>query len=71
MVFLAECMPADWQPLVLMGSEIPFPFETRPSTILVPGIPEGVIATMPALDERGVLHVWPHVAAFQAASMVS
>jgi dihydroorotate dehydrogenase electron transfer subunit len=54
MVFLAECMPQDWQPLVLMGSEIPFPFATRPSTILVPGIPEGVIATMPSLDERGI-----------------
>lgn len=54
MVFLAEHMPHDWQPLVLMGSEIPFPFATRPSTILVPGIPEGVIATMPALDERGI-----------------
>ncbi len=54
MVFLAEHMPQDWQPLVLMGSEIPFPFATRPSTILVPGIPEGVIATMPALDERGI-----------------
>jgi dihydroorotate dehydrogenase electron transfer subunit len=54
MVFLAECMPHGWQPLVLMGSEIPFPFATRPSTILVPGIPEGVIATMPSLDERGI-----------------
>ena len=54
MVFLAECMPQDWQPLVLMGSEIPFPFATRPSTILVPGIPEGVIATMPSLDEKGI-----------------
>lgn len=54
MVFLAERMPQDWQPLVLMGSEIPFPFVTRPSTILVPGIPEGVIATMPSLDTQGV-----------------
>ncbi len=54
MVFLAECMPQGWQPLVLMGSEIPFPFATRPSTILVPGIPEGVIATMPSLDAKGV-----------------
>lgn len=54
MVFLAERMPQEWQPLVLMGSEIPFPFVTRPSTILVPGIPEGVIATMPSLDTQGV-----------------
>lgn len=54
MVFLAEALTADrradWKPLVLMGSEIPFPFQTRPSTILVPGIPPGVIAAMPLLD---------------------
>lgn len=43
-----------WKPLVLMGSEIPFPFRVRPSTILVPGIPEGVIACMPMLDEWGI-----------------
>lgn len=58
MVFLAEALVADrraqWKPLVLMGSEIPFPFQTRPSTILVPGIPAGVIAAMPLLDGWGV-----------------
>jgi len=54
MVFLAESLKdrtdADWKPQVLMGSEIPFPFQARPSTILVPGIPDGVIACMPLLD---------------------
>jgi dihydroorotate dehydrogenase electron transfer subunit len=69
MVFLAEALamqasPADpdsgndvgtaWRPLVLMGSEIPFPFEARPSTILVPGMPDGVIAAMPLLEQLGV-----------------
>jgi dihydroorotate dehydrogenase electron transfer subunit len=58
MVFLAESLTdrndADWKPLVLMGSEIPFPFQARPSTILVPGIPDGVIACMPLLDSWGV-----------------
>jgi dihydroorotate dehydrogenase electron transfer subunit len=58
MVFLAESLKsrtdARWQPLVLMGSEIPFPFQTRPSTILLPGIPDGVIACMPLLDGWGV-----------------
>jgi dihydroorotate dehydrogenase electron transfer subunit len=58
MVFLAESLKgrgdADWKPLVLMGSEIPFPFQTRPSTILLPGIPHGVIACMPLLDSWGV-----------------
>jgi len=43
-----------WKPLVLMGSEIPFPFKARPSTILVPGIPAGTIAAMPLLDGWGV-----------------
>jgi dihydroorotate dehydrogenase electron transfer subunit len=58
MVFLAESLrsrsDADWKPLVLMGSEIPFPFRSRPSTILVPGMPDGVIACMPLLDDWGV-----------------
>lgn len=58
MVFLAEALASDrraeWKPLVLMGSEIPFPFQARPSTILVPGIPDGVIASMPLLDGWGI-----------------
>jgi len=63
LVFLAERLhqAADtagagvpWKPLVLMGSEIPFPFRTRPSRIIVPGMPEGTIAAMPLLDEWGV-----------------
>jgi dihydroorotate dehydrogenase electron transfer subunit len=55
MVFLAETLKsdsrADWQPLVLMGSEVPFPFRARPSTIIVPGIPDGAIGGMPLLEE--------------------
>jgi dihydroorotate dehydrogenase electron transfer subunit len=58
MIFLSEWMLEQpgkpWQPLVLMGSEIPFPFKSRPSTILVPGIPAGVIGAMPLLDGWGV-----------------
>jgi len=58
MVFLAGRLREDsatpWQPLVLMGSEVPFPFRARPSTILVPGMPDGVIACMPLLDEWGI-----------------
>ncbi|MBS0380459.1 MAG: dihydroorotate dehydrogenase electron transfer subunit [Proteobacteria bacterium] len=53
MVFLAETLKADarYKPLVLMGSEVPFPFRTRPSSILVGGVPEGSIACMPLLEE--------------------
>jgi dihydroorotate dehydrogenase electron transfer subunit len=58
MVFLAESLRADaraaWQPLVLMGSEVPFPFRTRPSTIIVPGMPAGTIACMPLLEEWNI-----------------
>lgn len=58
MVFLAEATRSDpraaWRPLVLMGSEIPFPFRTKPSTILVPDLPAGTIACMPLLDAWGI-----------------
>ncbi|HEV2320716.1 MAG TPA: dihydroorotate dehydrogenase electron transfer subunit [Gammaproteobacteria bacterium] len=57
MVFIADALRADkrakWRPLVLMGSEVPFPFKTRPSTILVPGMPEGVIGCMPLMEDWG------------------
>ncbi len=58
MVFLAESLLSDtrahWKPLVLMGSEIPFPFRARPSRIMVPAAPAEAIACMPLLDEWGV-----------------
>jgi dihydroorotate dehydrogenase electron transfer subunit len=55
-IFLAEHMRADacCQPLVLMGSEIPFPFRAQPSRILVSGVPEDTIASMPLLEEWGI-----------------
>ncbi len=57
MVFLADWMrreEAGYAPLVLMGSETPFPFRPQPSRILVEGMPDGVIAAMPLLDAWGV-----------------
>lgn len=56
MIFLADSMRDDkhWQPLVLMGSEVPFPFPARPSRILMPGMPDAVIAAMPLLDDWGI-----------------
>lgn len=59
MVFLAESLKsrgaeAAWQPLVLMGSEIEFPFKARPSQILLPGMPPAAIACMPLLDDWGI-----------------
>jgi dihydroorotate dehydrogenase electron transfer subunit len=58
MVFLAETMLAraaeGFRPLVLLGSEIPFPFRPRPSTIVLPGMPGGAIAAHPLLEDWGV-----------------
>lgn len=40
--------------LVLFGADDSFPFRPRPSTILVPHMPAGVIASIPALEEMGI-----------------
>jgi dihydroorotate dehydrogenase electron transfer subunit len=45
---------ARYLPLVLLGSDTPFPFRPRPSVIVVPGIPTGIIACMPLLEEWGI-----------------
>lgn len=54
MVFLANRLKADneiYKPFVIMGSEAPFPFTLTPSRILVTGMPEGVIASMPLMED--------------------
>ena len=54
MVFLAETLKDSdtaWQPLVLMGSEIPFPFELMPSEIDTGWLPDDIVSTMPLLEE--------------------
>jgi dihydroorotate dehydrogenase electron transfer subunit len=54
MVFLAETLKddgANWQPLVLMGSEIPFPFELEKSGIETQWLPDDIVSTMPLLEE--------------------
>jgi len=57
MVFLAETLKGEaaFRPLVLMGSEVPFPFRARPSATLIAGMPAGTIACMPLLEEWGVM----------------
>ncbi len=57
MVFLAEHMKQQHKqvkPFVIMGSEIPFPFDTRPSHIMMPELPADVIACMPLLEDWGI-----------------
>ncbi|BAW79511.1 oxidoreductase FAD/NAD(P)-binding protein [Candidatus Nitrosoglobus terrae] len=52
MIFLADTLRQDshFKPLVLMGSEVPFPFQQKPSQFLIPGLPDGVIGAMPLLE---------------------
>ena len=56
MLFLAEHLKqtSDFTPLVLLGSEVPFPFRHQPSRIMLPGIPDGVIGSMPLLEDWGI-----------------
>jgi len=57
LVFLAETLAGrggDWQPLVLMGSELPFPFGTGPSRLAVAGLPQAATHAMSQLDALGV-----------------
>ena len=54
MIFLADKLRrqrGQFDPFVIMGSEVPFPFQPRPSRFIVPGIPDGVIAAMPLLED--------------------
>ena len=56
MICLAEALKTSpgVRPLVVLGSEAPFPFAPRPSGILIPGMPEGAVAAMPLLEDWGV-----------------
>jgi dihydroorotate dehydrogenase electron transfer subunit len=57
MIFLVEViknLKAEYQPFVIMGSEVPFPFEPRPSQFIIPGMPHGTIAAMPLLEDWGI-----------------
>ncbi len=57
MVFLADSLrrrDTKFHPFVIMGSEVPFPFATRPSQTLVAGMPAGTIACMPLMEDWGI-----------------
>lgn len=56
MIFLADALRREpaFKPLVILGSEVPFPFQARPSQFLVPGLSADVIAAMPLLDDWGI-----------------
>ena len=52
-IFLAATLRnnPDFQPFVILGSEVPFPFKARASRLLVAGMLDGVTASMPLLDD--------------------
>jgi dihydroorotate dehydrogenase electron transfer subunit len=56
MIFLAEQLAAErgWQPLVLMGSEVPFPFALTTTVQPVAGMPDPASAGITLLEEWGV-----------------
>ena len=56
MIFVADELRKSkaYTSFVIMGSEVPFPFQSKPSTIMVPGMPDGVIACMPLLEDWGI-----------------
>jgi dihydroorotate dehydrogenase electron transfer subunit len=55
MLFLAQTLrQAPWQPLLLLGSEVAFPFQPRPSAMLVDGMPQGIIAALPLAEDWGI-----------------
>lgn len=56
MVFLADSLRHDpaWQTLAILGSEIPFPFEMRPSRLQTPWVDSDIVSCMPLLEDWGV-----------------
>ena len=57
MVFLADNikeMHKSYKPFVIMGSEVPFPFDARASQFVIPGMPPGVIGAMPLMEDWGI-----------------
>lgn len=57
MVFIADYLrqnPSNWNPIAILGSEIPFPFAYRASTLATPWTDDAVNATMPLFEEWGI-----------------
>ena len=56
MIFIADELRSNktYKPFMLLGSEVPFPFTLKPSEFVVPGMPDGVIATMPLMEDWNI-----------------
>lgn len=57
MIFVADAIrqqKPEYTPFTILGSEVPFPFVAKPSEFIVAGIPHGVTATLPLLEEWNI-----------------
>ena len=55
MIAIAEQIKkTEQKPFVILGSEVPFPFTVKPSQIMIDGLPEGVIGSMPLLEDWNI-----------------
>lgn len=57
MVFLADFLrrsPGTWSPLAIFGSELPFPFELKSSSIETAWLESNINATMPLMESWGI-----------------
>jgi len=57
MVYIADWLRQDkgsWQAFAILGSEIPFPFDLKKSSLPVDGVADDVNSTMPLLESWGI-----------------
>ncbi len=56
MIFIADELRTNklYKPFMILGSEVPFPFTLTPSELVVPGMPDGVIASMPLMEDWNI-----------------
>jgi dihydroorotate dehydrogenase electron transfer subunit len=57
MVFVADVIRQqhpDFSPFMILGSEVPFPFSAQPSEFIIPGLPDGVVASMPLMEDWNI-----------------
>jgi len=56
MIFIADHLrqQTDVKPFVILGSEVPFPFNAQPSQHIINGLPAEVTGTMPLLEDWGI-----------------
>lgn len=57
MIFIADELKkqrSQYQPFMILGSEVPFPFTAQPSQFIIPGVPADVTATMPLMEDWNI-----------------